>query len=61
MFLVGTKGITEPFDHPEKYSKIFKDFISKCLEYDQNKRMSAEDLLKVKKFLLFFKKKKFIF
>jgi len=46
MFTVGTVGITQPFDEPEKWSNQFKDFISKCLAFDPNERGTAKDLLK---------------
>jgi len=46
MFMVGSEGIKEPFEDPNKWSDNFHDFISKCLQIDPSKRPSCSELLK---------------
>jgi len=45
MFNVGTHGIPHPLEEPYRWSDDFKDFISKCLEFDPKKRATAKELL----------------
>ncbi|PRP87636.1 hypothetical protein PROFUN_04663 [Planoprotostelium fungivorum] len=45
MFLTATVGRLKPFDNPTKWTSVFHDFVSKCLEFDQDKRPLTEELL----------------
>lgn len=49
MFLAATEGIILP---PDKYSPEFTDFLGKCLQIEQSKRITASELLKVSLFSL---------
>ncbi|KYR00745.1 protein serine/threonine kinase [Tieghemostelium lacteum] len=46
MFMVGTEGIKEPFEDPNRWSDQFHDFIRQCLNIDAAKRPSADQLLR---------------
>ncbi|EFA76297.1 protein serine/threonine kinase [Heterostelium album PN500] len=45
MFMVGTEGIKEPFEDPNRWSDNFQDFISKCLRFTPSERPTALELL----------------
>jgi len=45
LFLITTKGIPD-LKEPEKWTKEFRDFVSKTLEKDPEKRPGAQELLK---------------
>jgi serine/threonine protein kinase len=45
---ISAVGKVEAFEEPEKWSTKYKDFMSKCLEKDPDRRSSAEELLKVR-------------
>lgn len=40
------------FTHPEQWSKEFRDFVAMCLIKQPEKRKTAEEMLKVRKFSL---------
>ncbi|XP_041438947.1 p21-activated kinase 1 isoform X2 [Xenopus laevis] len=44
LYLIATNGTPE-LQQPEKQSSAFRDFLSRCLEMDVEKRVSARDLL----------------
>lgn len=44
LFLITTKGIPD-LRRPEKWSPVFKDFLSQCLEKDPERRLSATGML----------------
>ena len=46
LYLIATNG-TPDIQSPEKLSKLFKDFLSKSLEMDVDRRGSATELLLV--------------
>mmetsp|Transcript_21858 Transcript_21858/g.85616 ORF Transcript_21858/g.85616 Transcript_21858/m.85616 type:complete len:675 (+) Transcript_21858:127-2151(+) len=45
LFVTATKGYPAPFKHPNEWSSQFRDFITLLLEFDQNSRPSATQLL----------------
>lgn len=45
LFVTATTGYPTPFKHPNEWSATFRDFIAKLLEFDQNVRPSATELL----------------
>jgi p21-activated kinase 1 len=45
LYLIATNG-TPAINNPEALSEIFKDYLSKCLEVDAEKRPDAQGLLK---------------
>merc|ERR1739848_194589 len=45
MFTVGTVGVPEPLDQPDKWSDAFKSFLGRCLEVEADKRGSAAEML----------------
>ena len=51
LYLILSQGVP-PLTNQSKYSKSLKDFLSKCLANDQDKRAKSKDLLQV--ILLFF-------
>ena len=55
LYLIATNGTPE-IQHPERLTPLFKDFLSKCLETDVDKRVSSRELLQVSLYLfdLFF-------
>ncbi|EGC39115.1 hypothetical protein DICPUDRAFT_148117 [Dictyostelium purpureum] len=46
MFMVGSEGMKDPFEDPNRWSDTFHDLIGKCLQIDPHKRPSAQELLK---------------
>ncbi|XP_056622189.1 serine/threonine-protein kinase PAK 1 [Triplophysa dalaica] len=44
LYLIATNGTPE-LQNPEKLSSVFRDFLTRCLEMDVEKRGSAKDLL----------------
>ncbi|KAA0715254.1 Serine/threonine-protein kinase PAK 1 [Triplophysa tibetana] len=44
LYLIATNGTPE-LQNPEKLSSVFRDFLTRCLEMDVEKRDSAKDLL----------------
>ena len=46
LYLIATNG-TPDLQNPDKLSKVFKDFLTKTLEMEVEKRGSATDLLQV--------------
>lgn len=50
LYLIATNG-TPTINNPEALSDIFKDYLSKCLEVDAEKRPDAVQLLKVRRIL----------
>lgn len=56
MYTIGTQGLANTLQKPEKWSEDFKNFINKCLVMDPLERSTADDLLDVKKNYSFFLK-----
>jgi len=46
MFTVATKGLPAPLENPEKWSPLFHDFLSQCLQQDPSARPTATQLLR---------------
>lgn len=46
LYLIATNGTPE-LQSPEKLSPIFRDFLSRCLEMDVEKRGGSKELLQV--------------
>ncbi|XP_022103240.1 serine/threonine-protein kinase PAK 1-like [Acanthaster planci] len=44
LYLIATNGTPE-IQHPERLTAVFKDFLSKCLETDVDKRVGSSELL----------------
>eukprot|EP01103_Thecamoeba_quadrilineata_P003129 TRINITY_DN12946_c0_g1_i1.p1 TRINITY_DN12946_c0_g1~~TRINITY_DN12946_c0_g1_i1.p1 ORF type:complete len:619 (-),score=119.81 TRINITY_DN12946_c0_g1_i1:250-1893(-) len=44
MFTAGTVGIEEPFERPDRWSVVFRNFVSMCLVFDTTKRATADQL-----------------
>jgi len=45
MFTVATEGATQLFVEPDRWSPVFNDFLSRCLQVDPEKRSTADELL----------------
>jgi serine/threonine protein kinase len=46
LVLIATNG-TPTIKYPERVSDVLKDYLAKCLEVDVEKRLDAQQLLKV--------------
>ncbi len=47
LYLIATNG-TPTLKAPEKLSRVFKNFLGRCLEVDVMKRATSDELLQVK-------------
>jgi len=48
MFVAGTRGYPNPFNHPEDWSSNFNEFLNSCLIMDPKERWTTSQLLKHK-------------